>query len=251
MFDVQYAEKFGKKRESVEELNSIFKGIKDKLIPGYATIYEWARQRDILLNLKYGKEIDQRTLEAKIKNKEAYNKSLEMLYDPLFKEDKSLSEDDILEIKSKRKILVDTSNEIAILVMQFDNVVEEMASRVYDEIFNDKASDSLYKEGLVRIGFSDEKIISSLLSLRGLRNKFCHSYGFHNLFIDISIGKIHYHRFSIYKIGKVGKRLYEMSRCIDDIKLGYLKRSVHFKTVQNEKVKYWFNFPKNAKFFQF
>lgn len=251
MFDIQYANKFGQKSESMEELNSIFNGIKDKLVPGYAVIYEWAKQRDIFLHEKYGKKIDERTLTAKVKNKEANEEAKLLLYDPKFEEDKTLCTVNIDEIKVKRRRLVELTNELAITIIQFDNVIEEMASRIYNELFVDSASESLYKEGLVRIGFNAENIMSTLLSLRGLRNKFCHSYGFHKIFIEMSVGKIHYHRLSIYTMGKVGKRLFEMHNCIQDIKKGYLKRSFFENKDQiNNKVKYWFYFPENAKIFR-
>jgi len=242
MFDIQYANRFGKREENMEELRSILDGIYDKLLPTLNIMYEWARERDLLIYKKYGGILDERTEKSTIQNERAHDIAMSMLYDPYFEKDKTLSKEDIKEIKEKRKLLVDTSNEIAIMVMQIDNVIEEIASRVYDEIFSDSAADYKYKEGLIRMKIDSNTTDKMMISLRGIRNKFCHAYGFHKIFIEMSIGKIYFHRLSIIKMRKMAKKLYHLYKYITSRKYKH-KNILTWKNKMPKKIKRWIVIP--------
>lgn len=213
MFDLQHANRFGARSESVEELLRILRGIARKLIPAMDTMYEWARIRDIYMNETYGVDIDPRTKTAPIRKQAARDEAELLWYDPRFEQNYRLTEDERREAKDRRKLLVAKSNEIAVMVMQFDNVVEQLASRTYDECFNDKAADTFYKEGLIRLGLDRNLVDNMVLQLRGLRNMFCHTYAFHKVFLEMSIGKIIYSRLSVILLNKMGQQLGRMYAC--------------------------------------
>lgn len=216
MFDIQYKERFGKREESIPELLSILKGIAGKLINNMDILYEWARVRDLYMHNKYGVEINEKTLTSKVRKESAAEEANLIWYDPRFESDYTLKEEDIREAKARRKLLVAKANEIAIMVIQFDNVVEEIGSRTYDECFNEDSADIKYKEGMERLNI-DEKIVNTMLiQLRGLRNSLCHNYAFHKVFLEMSIGKIIFSRLSILLLNKTGQQLARMHDCAEE-----------------------------------
>jgi len=217
MFDIQYAERFGKRSESVEELVSILKGITKRLIPAMDVMYEFIRIRDVYMNEKYGVEIDERTRTAPIRNFKARNEAEGMFFDPNFEKDIYLTEKEIREQKDRRKLVVAKSNEIAVMVIQFDSVIEEIGSRAYDSLFDDKASDSLYKEGLIRLGIDVKLVENMAMQIRGLRNTFSHTYAFYKVFMEMKVGKVIFSRLAIILLNKVGQQLARMYFCAEEL----------------------------------
>jgi len=233
MFDIQYEGRFGKKEEKIEELESILRGIYDKLNPELDVIFHWAIARDVLMHFKYDKEISEKSLKSPIPKKEIWDKVEEILYDPCF-ETVNMPEDQYNEEKRKRNNLVSVGNEIAIMVMQIDNVIEEISSKLYNVMFPEKrAANCLFKEGIEEIGV-DNEISKMMITLRGVRNKFCHSYAFNKVFLEMSVGKIHFIKRAVFKMYKTAIKFVYMYKIIEDLKRpGRYVRS--YKIPENRK----------------
>lgn len=247
MFDLQHENRFGKREESVQELISVLNGITNKLIPSMDTIYEWARLRDIYMNEKYGTDIDDRTKVAPIRKQIARDEAELLWYDPRFESDLSLSIEEIKEAKARRKLLVAKSNEVAVMIMQFDNVVEQIASRTYDECFNDNAADTFYKEGLIRMKIDSNIVNNMVLQMRGLRNMFCHTYAFHKVFLEMSIGKVIYSRLTVILMNKMGLQLGRMYACSVELnKPGLGIWSPHNPSVEMLQKTKWVSLPRES-----
>lgn len=214
MFNVsQEHREFVRDTNNIRELLAILRGITKKLIPAMDTLYEWARIRDNYMHDVYDCPIDPRTKTAKIRNKKANIEAELLWYDPRFGKNWKLSDEEVEETKARRKMLVDKSNEIAVMVIQFDNVVEEISSVAYDEIFEELSVDSLYKESLARMNIDQELIDNMVHQSRKFRNLFCHTYAFHKVLLDLSIQKIIFSRISIILLNKMALQLSRMYAC--------------------------------------
>lgn len=241
MFDVQYDGRFGKKEESVKELVEILRGIAGKLLNEMDIINEYVKLRAIEQHEKFGLEIPSRAYYTPESMAQAKASAVALLYDMESLE--SLPKDHptyILE-KSKKNQCIGVCNSAAILIMQLDNIVEELASRSYGLIFREDPHKTFYREAVLSMGVSEERVVNTLISMRTARNGLCHSPSFLEHFEQMSVGKIVFLKNMVYDLVASGNYFDLLIKCFINRKIEYVsvKKFTMLKANSLFVAKFW------------
>lgn len=204
MFDVQYDGRFGKKEESISELKSILKGIADKLIFEMDIINEYVKLRSIEAHERFGAEKEERAYYTSENMLVFKDRAKEYMYDKIALSDKNKSSQEYKANKEIKKKCQELCNSAGILIMQLDNVVEEIASRAYLNIFEKDPHRYRYREASMDLGIGKDTISNIIIAMRTTRNAICHSSSFIEYFENITVGKIVHLKNMIFTLVAIG-----------------------------------------------